>query len=238
MGPRSPAPPSAPPPAQPAQTLRFARRAGAPRPPGAGLPWLGHEEPQIPPEEAGCTRPHVVRRCRRRKRGESRGPCASRAPGAPFPRSLPLLGSARSFLGFSARRAPRPRRLLLSRAGAPRWHGDPGDPPLRLLRASRDPCHAPFLRVSDLLARRSSRSFLNPVCLGCSPAPTPSRQTPGLVPLPMNVLSRPGSAGAVACVPPSPGLRAGLEVRALRPGRGLWTFCESETRSIERYRPG
>lgn len=67
VGPGPPAPPP-PPCVSSRQTLRFARRSGAPRSAGAGLPGLGHEEPQVPPvEEAGLrARPRAVRRRRRR----------------------------------------------------------------------------------------------------------------------------------------------------------------------------
>lgn len=87
VGPGPPAPPP-PPCVSSRQTLRFARRSGAPRSAGAGLPGLGHEEPQVPPEEAGRARPRAVRRRRRRRqRGEFRGQCAPRAPGAALPRT-------------------------------------------------------------------------------------------------------------------------------------------------------
>ena len=84
-----PGPPALPPPLRACspQTLRFARGSDAPRSAGAGLPGLGHEEPQVPPEEAGRVRPRAVRRHRPRQRGESRGPWAPRTPGAALPRA-------------------------------------------------------------------------------------------------------------------------------------------------------
>lgn len=149
---------------------------------------------------------------------------------SPSARKRALLPWLLSAPGSAAAATPPPSGRGSAFAWRP-WGPSPPPPP-----GLAGPLPRPFPPASERLVRRSNRSFLNPMCLGCAPAP--SQQTPGLVPLPTNVLSRPGSAGAVACVPPSPGLRVGLEVRAPRPGRGLWTFCESETRSIEQYRPG
>lgn len=81
--------------------MKVRARLGRAAPSGAGLRRLGHEESQVPPEEAGGVRTRVVRRRRRhRQRGESHGPCvswAARAAGAALPRAA---GS------FARKRAP------------------------------------------------------------------------------------------------------------------------------------
>lgn len=183
VGPGPPAPPPSPC-VSSRQTLRFARRSGAPRSAGAGLPGLGHEEPQVPPEEAGRARPRAVRRRRRRRRqrGEFRGQCAPRAPGAALPRTAEPV-SARLSLSVPL---GRPRRLLLPpQTRAPCWPGDPGGPSPPLPPGLSGPLSPPLtLRSPSPWPLGSNRSlFLKSVFRGCPP-PRPFSGDPSPCPLP------------------------------------------------------
>lgn len=202
------------------QTLRFARGAGASRPAESALPRVNHEEPQVPPEEAGRARLGVVRRRRRRQRGESRGPCAFRAPCAPLPRSPRWLGSARPFLGFPSARPARSAPATPPSGGRSALARRPREPSSPLPPSLSGPFPGPSRPgLPAPTASESDRTLLNPVFLGCLQPPALPRRTPGLALLPTLALFPPGSAGAEAGALPSPGLRAGQGFRAPQASR-------------------
>lgn len=162
-------------------------RRAAPRLRGAGLPSLGHEEPQVPPEETGRARPPAVRR--RHWCGESRRPAAP-------PRVLPALKrTLLPWLSLSTT-SPSARRLLRLQAGPPRWLWDPGGP----FRSSS--------QVSELLALRDQIALFPQSGVSGWPPPRPffgdARGLPGAP----RALSPPGSAGFLAGTPRSRAVRA------------------------------
>ena len=180
-----PGPPSPPPPpcVSSRRTLRFARRSGAPRSAGVGLPGLGHEEPEVPPEEAGRVRPRAVRRRRRRRqRGEFHGQCAPERPALPSgePQSPSLLGFPSQCPAGSAPATPPPSSdqgsALARRPRGPSPPLPPGlsgplSPPLTL----RSPSSWPLGSNCSLL--------LKSVFRGCPP-PRPFSGDPSPCPLP------------------------------------------------------
>lgn len=217
-----------------------------------GLPRVNHEEPQVPPEEAGRARLGVVQRRRRRQRGESRGPCAFRAPCAPLPRSPLLLGSARPFLGFPSAPPALSAPATPPSGGRSALARRPWGPSSPLSPSLSGPFPGPSR--PGLLAPTASESdrrllLLNPVFLGCLQAPALPRRTPGLALLPTLALFPPGSAGPRRAPfgPRGCGPGRGFAPRR-HPGgqdsgpgatrRGLRTSCESETRSAGRYGAG
>lgn len=173
------------------------------------------------------------------------------SPAARARSGLPALPSRGALSGSEARaRLRRPRRLLPP-AGAPRWPGDAGNPPLRCPRASPGPFLAPLVQVSQLLLLRNqiAPSFsIRCFWVVSNPRPFPGEPR-GLPCSPLLLCSRPAPRGP---------RRAPFRPRGCGPGRGfaprrhpggqdsgpgatrrgLRTSCESETRSAGRYGAG
>lgn len=83
-------------------------RRAAPRLRGAGLPSLGHEEPQVPPEETGRARPPAVRR--RHWCGESRRPAVPSESPPGSEAHAPPLAFSQHYLSVGAATPPPPGR--------------------------------------------------------------------------------------------------------------------------------
>ena len=209
VGPGPPSPPPPPPPCVSSRrTLRFARKSGAPRSARVGLPGLGHEEPQVPPEEAGRARPRAVRRRRsRRQRGEFLGQCAPRAPGAALRRTAEPF-SARLSLTVSRWVGPGDSSSLLR----PRLRVGPETPgtlPSTASEALRAPFPTPHPWVSQLLAFRIESLPFSSRCFGVVHhlGPSPVTPVPALSPAdprtPLALSSVPALLGTAGAPQPS-----------------------------------